>query len=92
MARPTFAVARARLLEYLRSQGWEVKTHGTSGPLKTPHATSQDGEVRLWFRPQAVYVSYGRLHDANHARSLWVDIRDVEPEQVALIAAKRAKG
>ena len=92
MARSTFAAARERRLEQLRRERWDVRTRGASGPLKTPHATSPDGEVRLWFRPQAVHVSYvrgrGGTHDANNARSLWLDIRDASPEEIVRAAER----
>jgi hypothetical protein len=89
MPRKTFAVARAELLDYLEKAGWDVKMRGANlQPLKTPHATSRDGGIRLWFKPQAVWVSYGSHHDAGHARSLWVDIRDASPATVVAGAEK----
>lgn len=90
--RPTFAAARAELLAHLRAQGWDVKTFGASGPLKTPHATSPSGELRLWFKPQAVYFTSGRHHEMGNARSLWVDIRDESPSAIAAQAAKWEPG
>lgn len=91
MKKATFADARAALLSYLRSRGWDVKTSGPSGPLKTPHATSPSGGFRLWFRPQAIYYSSGNHHDANHSRSLWVDIRSTSPEEIVRIAEKEER-
>jgi len=78
--RPTFKKARDEILKYLDSKGWDVKTYGPSGTLKVPHATSRYMDVKLWFKTQAVYV--GSRHDKlNDARSMWVDIRDLTPEQ-----------
>ena len=79
--RPTFKKARDALLEYLKKQGWEVKTWGPSGQLKVPHATAPYMHgPKLWFKTQAVYVS-GAKDKFNAARSTWDDIRDMTPEQ-----------
>ena len=89
MPRPTFAAARAALLAHLQTAGWDVKTFGPSGHLKTPHATSPSGGFRLWFRPQSVHYSRGSRgsgFNANDARSLWVDILDVAPAEIVRIA------
>jgi len=76
--RKTFLEARAEILEHLKKERWKV----VDG-LKVPHATSPDGTIRVWFKAQAVYVSYssGRAggHNLNHARSLWFDIRTMDP-------------
>ena len=90
--RPTFSAARAELLAYLRAHGWDVKTSGPSGPLKTPHATSPSGSLRLWFKPQAVYFTTGRHHELGGARSLWVDIREVSPAAIIAQSAKWEPG
>ena len=74
--RPTLKAAKAAILSYLQREGWAVKPH-----LKVPHATSPDGELRLWFKAQAVYYSWGNSHSLNGARSLHTDIRDVTPEE-----------
>lgn len=73
--RPTFQAAKAAILAYLQQQGWKVNPH-----LKVPHATSPDGELRLWFKAQAVYYSWGDKHTLGDARSLHSDIRDMTPE------------
>ncbi len=67
----TFAEARTAILDYLQARGWSL----SSRSLKTPHATSPSGGVRLWFKAQAVYYSLGDRHDFGDARSLHVDIR-----------------
>ena len=69
----TFAEARRDLLDDFSRIGWSVKKD-----LKVPHATSPDGKVRFWFKPQAVYYSVvydervGR-HDFGNARTLSYD-------------------
>lgn len=80
--RPTFAAAKAALLDHLERAGWKV-----SRGLKVPHAThpafrGTSGAVRIWFKPQALYYSCGEGTTLNMARSLWVDVRDVSPEVI----------
>jgi hypothetical protein len=48
----TFAQVRFMLLNYLHDKGWSV-----NGTLKVPHATSPNGETRLWFKTQAIYMN-----------------------------------
>lgn len=91
MALPTFAQARATLLAHLARAGWDVRTSSQGRPLKTPHATSPDGRIRLWFRPQAVHYSLGTHHDANHTRSFWIDIRTTTPAEVERLALAEAR-
>jgi len=72
----TFRVAQDRILQYLSLKGWGVR-----GALKTPRAISPDGQTHLWFRAQAVYASTGKYADINNARPLWIDIRNVTPQE-----------
>lgn len=73
---PTFVQARAAILDVLRARGWRVVG------LKVPHATTQWGDRRLWFKSQAVWVSEGSSHSLGNARSLWADdIRSMPAEQ-----------
>lgn len=88
----TYADARLNIIYLLEDRGWTV-----SKALKIPHATSPDGSLRLWFKPQAVwytslsghddlgssgyYHGKGKRHDYGDARSLWFDIRAVSNEQ-----------
>lgn len=77
---PTYAKAKSTVIDGLEKRGWTVKKD-----LKIPHATSPDGQTRLWFKPQAMWVS--RLgggdkgidpverHDLKHAGSNFADIR-----------------
>lgn len=79
----TFMDSRGDILDELRRRGWRVVTVSPSmKPMKVPHATSPDGTLRLWFKPQAVYFTRGNYHDLGSARSLWIeDIRRMTPEQ-----------
>jgi len=73
----TYAQAQAEILAHLRARGWTVRSD-----LKIPHATSPDGELRLYFKPQAVYYTQGNRHEFKNARSTWVsDIRKLTPAQ-----------
>lgn len=76
--RPTFKAAREALFTHLEQEGWELKRR-----LKIPHATESTMDpMRLWFKKQAVWYTYGHGHkDFKEARSLHVDIRDMTPEQ-----------
>jgi len=51
--RAAFAKARSEIIDTLESHGWNVKRD-----LATPYATSPDEELRLWFKPQAVYFTW----------------------------------
>jgi hypothetical protein len=69
--------ALQRLFAELVTRGWVLQKY-----LKTPHATSPDGRLRLWFKPRAIHytsASDGR-HDAGNARSTGIeDIVKQEP-------------
>lgn len=73
-AAKTYPVAQKEIFDFLRSHGWTV-----SGPLKVPWAEDRAHTVRLWFKPQAVWMSYdggGRVSkDIAAAHSMFVDIR-----------------
>lgn len=70
--RPTFATTQRMLLDGLRRHGWTV----IEG-LKVPHATY--GDVRLWFRPQAIYVNDPGTNprDFTNTHSLTSDMREL---------------
>lgn len=75
----TYDAARQGIFAVLRSRGWALNVG-----LKTPHATSPNGLLRLWFKPQAVHhtkIERGGRHDAGnaHAISYDLDIRKVDP-------------
>ncbi len=84
--RRTFAQARADILDRLRQKQWTVKAN-----LKIPHATSPDGDVRLWFKPQAVHFTCGVSHQAGDARTIMydLDIRKVDPDKLITYAVTR---
>lgn len=74
----TFKEAREKLINHLRETGWEVKTD-----LKVPWARTghSNDRITLWFKPQAVWYSLGHAHSLNMARSLWIDIRALNPSE-----------
>lgn len=89
----TFPAARARILRELESMGWTVSAH-----LKIPHATSPDGLLRLWFKPQAVWLSvHDRYsvgsHELKQAHTLDYDhdIRRLTTAQLIARAEARAR-
>lgn len=75
----TFDQARREIREILtalREAGWTVKSD-----LKVPHATSPDGELRLWFKAQAVHSTEGNRHSFGDARNFGgygFDIREYD--------------
>ena len=73
----TYAQAQRDILDNLRANGWEM-----SAALKIPHATSPNGEFRLWFKPQAVWFTKGNRHNFKDARTVSydLDIRTRDPD------------
>lgn len=85
---PTYKEAQDAIFSALRRAGWVLSPL----TLKLPHATSPNGSLRLWFKPQAVhytstYTSGGwATHDrhvASNARSISydLDIRKMTPSE-----------
>lgn len=78
---PTYPQAQAAIFSHLTSQKWTVNSK-----LKIPHATSPDGKLRLWFKPQAVHYTYDPAFRPTHtfgdARTIdyELDIRKLSPE------------
>lgn len=77
-AKKTFEQAKTEIFAALKADGWKIVEN-----LKIPHATSKDNRFRLWFKAQAVYMSFSedgrnRTNDMGGARSMHVDIRDVD--------------
>lgn len=83
----TFVEAKTDILAHLKKEGWAVKDG-----LAVPHATSPDGEVRVWFKPQAVLMSKGNNHSLGAARSMWTDIRSMSGPTFLKEVEKWSKG
>lgn len=78
----TYAVARAQIINALRTDGWDVREN-----LKVPHATHPNGDFRLWFKTQAIYFTTGGRRrgqgSLSDAHSLWIgDIRAMPVAEV----------
>lgn len=77
----TYPEARSNIFKELTNHRWAL----SSTSLKIPHATSPDGKIRLWFKPQAVWMStvehHGQRHNYKdaHTISYDLDIRKVDP-------------
>lgn len=80
----TYAKAKDDIMAYLDKKGWKVQKG-----LKVPHATSPDGDLRLWFKGQSIHTSEGNNHSLGSARSYTgydtamskrTDIRNTTPE------------
>ncbi|TFH21763.1 MAG: hypothetical protein E4H03_09880 [Myxococcales bacterium] len=78
----TYAEARDDIWAALGRAGWELSLP----TLRLPHATSPNGLLRLWFKPQAVYytsqhATTDRGHTQANARSVSydLDIRKMTP-------------
>ena len=83
----TYVQARDEILKYLGANRWKL----SNLKLKIPHATSPYGNLRLWFRKQAIYYSVGggrTPHSLGDASSLHVDIRNLTPEQFVADVAR----
>lgn len=66
----TYTQAQRDILENLAANGWQV-----SAALKIPHATSPNGRLRLWFKPQAVW--YTKLKPGERERHNFKDARTI---------------
>lgn len=96
LKRPTFARQRETLLKAFADFGWEVteRDYRTGRPLKVPHATNPEGDIRLWFKPQSVYYAHitGQARfDLGSARSIESDIRTTNAEILKAQAERWAK-
>lgn len=82
----TYLQARDDIWAALARDGWAM----SSPSLKLPHATSPNGLLRLWFKPQAVHYTInsanfapGTRHVATDARAIAydLDIRTLTPSE-----------
>lgn len=82
----TYTEAQRDILQNLAANGWQV-----SPGLKIPHATSPNGQLRLWFKPQAVWFTktkpgersqHGGTHNFKDARTVSynLDTRTQDPD------------
>lgn len=83
---PTFKEKQAEILDALQKAGW-----ATSPNLKIPHATHPDKDYRVWFKPQALWVSMSKAYtDFANARSLNInDLRKVSVEKLLVYLNKK---
>lgn len=91
-AKKTYAQARVAILDYLKSQDWDLSLPS----LKVPYATSPDRTIRLWFKPQAVYFteSDSGMHRFSDARTLAYDFdyRAISPADFLKFVVSSIKG
>lgn len=87
--KPTFQEAKSTLLAHLKGEGWKLSAEN----LKIPHATTPDGKVRIWFKPQALWFSVvdSGPHNMQNARSVHTDIRTETPEEVVKTVERYSK-
>lgn len=87
----TFKEAAERIQRELVGYGWKSSQPG----LKVMHFTSPDGQTRLWFKTQSIYMSNLTPRFKNHnlagALSLHMDPRVSKAEQVVLRAEALTK-
>lgn len=91
----THAQGQKDALDALEKRGWKV-----ARGLKIPHATHPEGDVRLWFKPQAVHFTHAKAeypyhagHSAGNMRQLHpdIDLRKHSGDTVADYAEKHFK-
>jgi hypothetical protein len=84
----TYKHARVRLLNELYAMGWDVHVRrGGREKLKVPYATNQDSNLKLYFKPQAVYATSAN-GNLGSARSLHWDTRDLPVTTLVATAEK----
>lgn len=85
----TYKAARVRLHRELAAAGWNA----SAPSLKVLWAENRDRTVRVWFKAQAVYAGRGGTGASiDHARSLWLDVRDLDVRELAHEAGVLATG
>ena len=72
MRNMTYREAHGVIIEHFRVLGWTVKRYHNGRPMNVPHITSPVGDIRLWFKSQAVYqTSSPTEHKLKYARSIF---------------------
>ena len=71
----TYKEAHNVILNYLLSKEWAIKTRHRLKPMKVPHATSPDGECRLYFKARAIYVASSLFGEETVRVKVWA--RDI---------------
>lgn len=81
----TYAQAKSDILKHLATEGWQV----SDASLKVPHATL--GNLRLYFKAQAVYFTQGERHTLGDARTVSYDLdtRKLTCEEFVTYIARR---
>lgn len=81
----TYKQAQEEILAYLHGLGWSLPNQR----LEVPHASSPDGTLRLWFKPQAVHYTEiedsRQRHDRKNARAISYDLDIRKHEPVAFV-------
>jgi len=74
----TYSIAKTEIQDHLETLGWTL-----ARGLLTPHATSPNGNVRLYFKPQGIHFSKSRMgsHKLGNAHSLFCDIRKMTMDE-----------
>jgi hypothetical protein len=86
--KPTFAQVRQVIFDHLVKERWKLAPN-----LKVPHATSPEGDVRLWFKAQAVYGNANGSTDMKDAHSWVSDLREfVDPKRFEAMVNNHRRG
>lgn len=92
MPKKTYAQARKEIFQYLKSLDWDLSLPS----LKVPYATSPDGTIRLWFKPQAVYFTQSNRgsHQFSNARTFSYDFdyRSMSPANFVNVVVDSIEG
>jgi hypothetical protein len=84
--KPTFAEVRKAIFERLRKDGWTLQEK-----LQIPHATSPDGQWRLWFKAQSVYINDPQTDPRafKNTHSMISDLRELADPNAFMRAVER---